>query len=310
MSTESTSRNAESVKSEWPLGQVTIVGVGLLGGSLGRALRERGLAKRVVGLGRSAERLRRAAELGCLDAFETEPSPALETADLVVLCQPVRVIVDFLPECFRLVPAGAVVTDVGSTKRTIVEAGERAAAARRDGTAFVGSHPMAGSEQIGAEHSDANLFVGATCHVTVTESTPLEASARVAALWRQVGMRLIFDHPERHDRMVATISHVPHVVAVALVESLRVINGHPQFQNLLAGPGFRDMTRVAMGSPEMWTDICAENREAVVEGIERLREILSEWESRLTKGDDAAVRAAFEEARERRKAFLPPSSME
>jgi len=293
-----------------PLDRVTIVGAGLLGGSLGRALRERRLARRVVGLGRSPERLRRAVDLGCLDAFETDPAAALPGAELVVLCQPVTIIVDFLPECFRLISPGTVVTDVGSTKATIVEAGERAAAARGDGTVFVGSHPMAGSERAGAEHSDPNLFEGATCHVTVTESTPSRAAAAVANLWRRVGMRIIFDHPARHDKMVATISHAPHLVAVALMESLDAINGHPQFQSLLTGPGFRDMTRVAMGSPDIWMDICKENREAIGEGLGRLIEILERWRTRIGSRESLAMEAVFEQARRRRQAFLPTTSPE
>lgn len=293
-----------------PLEQVTIVGAGLLGGSLGLALRERGLATRVVGLGRSPERLQRAVDLGCLDAFETDPAAALHGADVVVLCQPVTVIVDFLPECFRLISPGTVVTDVGSTKATIVEAGERAAAGRGDGTAFVGSHPMAGSERTGAANADANLFEGAACHITLTESTPSRAAATVANLWRRVGMRLLFDHPARHDKMVATISHVPHLVAVALMESLDAINGHPQFQSLLTGPGFRDMTRVAMGSPEIWMDICKENREAIGEGLGRLIEILERWRTRVESRECPAMETVFEQARRRRQAFLSATSPE
>jgi len=300
----------ETAIVSWPLDQVTIVGVGLLGGSLGRALKTRGLARRVVGLGRSPEKLRRAVEFGCLDAFETDPAAALPAADLVVLCQPVTVIIGFLDECFRLVKPGAVVTDVGSTKASIVAAGERAAIARGDNTAFVGSHPMAGSERTGAEHAHSDLFEGATCHVTVTETTSLRAAAQVATLWRRVGMRIIFDHPDRHDRMVATISHVPHLAAVALVESLQAIDGHPQFQSRLAGPGFRDMTRIAMGSPEVWLDICRENKQAIAEALHRLIDILAQWRIRLDADDADDIRRVLDEAQRRRQAFSPPASTE
>lgn len=297
-------------ESDFPLEQVTIVGVGLLGGSLGLALRRRGLARRVVGLGRSAERLAEARALGCLDAFETDAARALEAARLVVLCQPVSVIVDFLPTCFSLIPPGAIVTDVGSTKASIVEAGEAAAAQRGDSTAFVGSHPMAGSERSGAAWAEADLFEGATCHVTITPRTPSPAAARVAELWRRVGARIILDAPERHDRMVAAVSHVPHMVAVALVQSLDSVDGHPEFQQRLLGPGFRDMTRVAMGSADMWTDICRENRMAISTQLRELIRLLEDWDRRLAEGNCAEARRILETAAQRRTELYQTKSRE
>ncbi len=269
------------------------------------ALRARGLARRVIGLGRNAKRIDDARLAGCLDESTTDSKTALAESGLVVLCQPVRTIIDFLPECFSLIPARAVVTDVGSTKNTIVQAGEAAAARRGEGTAFIGSHPMAGSERTGAANAIADLYEGATCHVTITPQTPPFAAARVVQLWQRLGMKIVLDHPERHDRLVAAISHVPHVMAVALVQSLEALDGHPQFLARLLGPGFRDMTRVAMGSPEMWTDIVRENREAVLWAANGLSVVCDEWSERIRRGDDAEILALFERIREFRRALDP-----
>ena len=265
----------------WPLRQVTIVGVGLLGGSLGLALKKFEMAEKIVGLGRSIENLERAKSFGCFDIAETDPASALKKADVVILCQPVSAIVDFMPTCFEWIPDGAIVTDVGSTKVSIVAAGEKVCAKRGGGTAFVGSHPMAGSERSGAKHARANLFCGATCHVTVTARSASQAVTRISEMWRKIGARVILDHPERHDRIVGTVSHLPHIVAAALVESLATVGEHPDFQRALVGPGFLDMTRIAKGNPKMWADICRENREAILHSTDEFIRRLENWKKTL-----------------------------
>ncbi len=290
-----------------PFERAVIAGVGLLGGSLGLALKKLGLARQVTGLGRRRESLEEARALGCVDSIETEPQRALAGADFIALCQPVRVILDFLPECVERAEAGALITDVGSVKGSIVEKAEALLAARGgEGPRFVGSHPMAGSERSGARHARADLYEGATCHVTLTPRTEAAAAARVARLWEALGMRALFTSPERHDQMVAVVSHVPHVIAVALVESLDSINGHPQFLQRLLGPGFRDMTRVAMGSPGIWRDILAENPGAIARALGVMSGLLEQWKARLERGDFEEIQRIFEEARRRRLALGDP----
>ena len=267
-------------------GTVAIVGVGLIGGSLGMALKTRRLARRVVGIGRDAARLETAVALGAVDSGVTRLDEGLSDADIVVLCTTVGHIVGALPGVLAQVNPGAVVTDVGSTKGAVVQA---AGGAGR----FVGGHPMAGSEQTGVEAATPLLFEEATWAITPTSATDPEALKVVTALAREVGATTLTLTPEAHDAMLAVTSHLPHVLASALMrQAARTQASHPQTQSLTAG-SFADGTRVAASSPELWRDVCLTNREALLVSLRGFRSELDILEEAVATGDAEAIEAFF-----------------
>ena len=266
--------------------ELAIVGVGLLGGSVAKAARAGGLARRIIGVGRDPARLRPAVDDGTLDAAVTDLAAGVRDADVIVLSAPVMAIEGLLERVWRAAPGGALVTDVGSTKGHIVRAAERLAATRP--LAFVGSHPLAGSEQAGYRVARADLFRGATVVVTPTEKTELAALKKTTELWEALGARVTSLDPETHDRTVAAISHLPHLIACALVDgAARVEPGALE----LAARGFRDTTRIAAGDPDMWTDIFLANRDALTEGIEAFREALADLQRVIDAGRAEPLKA-------------------
>lgn len=277
--------------------RLAVVGVGLLGGSVARAARVRGLARRIVGVGREPSRLESAIRDGTLDAATADLAEAVREADVVVLAAPVLVNEALLARLWPLVPDGAVVTDVGSTKRGIVTAAERLAAQRP--VAFVGSHPMAGSERSGYGASRADLLEGALVVVTPTETTPTGALKRVTELWERCGARVTTLDPDTHDRAVAAVSHLPQVVARALVDA--VARFEPAALDV-AGRGFRDTTRIAASDPVIWREILIANRDAVTASLAAFRAALDDLEHAIQTGDGETLErrlAAIKAWRER-----------
>lgn len=234
---------------------LTILGVGLLGGSLGLAAKARGLVRHVVGVGRDAARLSEAKAAGTIDDFATDITAGVRTADLVVVCTPVDLIPNQVREVAEAAKPGCLITDVGSTKAEIVAALRNKLPAR---VTFVGSHPMAGSEKKGSTFATADLFQNRVTIVTPTPETPAPAVNRVRELWERVGCRVATMTPEEHDRAVAFVSHLPHVVAAALAGAV-----DPQLLAVSAG-GFRDTTRVAGASAAIWEPIFRTNRGEVL----------------------------------------------
>jgi prephenate dehydrogenase len=268
--------------------ELAIFGVGLLGGSVAKAARAGRVARRVVGIGRDAGRLRPALEDGTLDAITTDLAEGVRGADFVLLAAPVLVIEGLLEQVARAAPAGAVVTDVGSTKRNIVRAAEPLFAGRP--LAFVGSHPLAGSEQSGYKVARVDLFQGARVVVTPTEATELVALKRTTEFWEALGARVTSLDPETHDRTVAAISHLPHLVACAVVDgACRVEPAALE----LAARGFRDTTRIAAGDPDMWTEIFLTNRDALSASVAAFREALADLERVIAAGATDELHAAL-----------------
>ena len=266
--------------------QLAIVGIGLLGGSVAKGARAGGLARRIIGVGRASERLRPALDDGTLDAAVTDLDAAVCEADFIVLAAPVLAIEGLLERVWRAAPDGALITDVGSTKRNIVRAADRLAARRP--LAFVGSHPLAGSEQAGYRVARADLFRGATVVVTPTEATELAALKKTTEFWEALGARVTSLDPETHDRTVAAISHLPHLIACALVDGA----GRVEPAALeLAARGFRDTTRIAAGDPDMWTEIFLANRDALSASVEAFREALADLQRVIDAGGVDALRA-------------------
>ena len=254
--------------------QLTIVGLGLLGGSVAKAARAQGLARTIVAVGRSATRLESARADGSIDRATTDLRDGLRGADFVILAAPVTAIEDMLETVWGAAPLDATLTDVGSAKAAIVRAAERLAAVRP--IAFVGSHPMAGSEQSGYAVARADLFEGATVILTPTERSVPEASKRVTEFWEALGARVTVLEPEAHDRVVAAISHLPHLVAYALVESAARLCG-PALE--LAARGFKDTTRIAASDPRVWREIFLQNHSALGDTLAAFRAALVELES-------------------------------
>ena len=268
--------------------RLAIVGVGLLGGSVAKAARLGGLARSIVGVGRSAERLQPALDDGTLDLAVTDLDAGVREADFVLLAAPVLTIEGLLERVWRAAPDGALVTDVGSTKRNIVRAAERLAATRPLG--FVGSHPLAGSEKAGYAVSRADLFRGATVIVTPTEATELAALKKTTEFWEALGARVSSLDPETHDRTVAAISHLPHLIACALVDG--AVRAEPSALEL-AARGFRDTTRIAAGDPDMWTEIFLANRDGLSATVEVFREALDDLRRVIDAGQADVLRAAL-----------------
>ena len=267
-------------------GTVAIVGVGLIGGSLGMALKSRRLARHVIGVGRSQARLETAKALGAIDFGTTRLEEALAEADIVVLCTTVGHILEMLPEALAAARTGAVVTDVGSTKASIVR---RAAGA----AGFVGGHPMAGSEQTGVEAASPLLFEEATWAITPSETTSPKAVQTVQKLAQSVGAATLILTPEAHDAMLAVTSHLPHVLASSLMrQALKTQQTYPQTQRLTAG-SFADGTRVAASSPELWRDVCLSNRDALLHALHVFRGELDTLEAAVAAGDAAQIEDFF-----------------
>jgi prephenate dehydrogenase len=268
--------------------ELAIVGVGLLGGSVAKAARLGGLARRVVGIGRDAGRLQPALDDGTLDLAVTDLDAGVREADFILLAAPVLTIEGLLERVWRAAPDGALITDVGSTKRNIVRAAERLAATRS--LAFVGSHPLAGSEQAGYHVARADLFRGATVLVTPTEATELAALKNTTEFWEALGARVSSLDPETHDRTVAAISHLPHLIACALVDGAARVE--PSALEL-AARGFRDTTRIAAGDPDMWTEIFLANRDALSASVEAFREALADLQRAIDAGQADALRTVL-----------------
>jgi prephenate dehydrogenase len=275
-----------------------IVGVGLLGASLGLALKAHGLAGRVVGAGRRQASLETAQRIGAIDALTLSATDAAREADLVVLCTPANLVCAKLDEVLPVLRADAVVTDVASTKRTICRhARETWPAPCR----FVGSHPMAGSEKFGPEHGHASLYQGSV--VLLEARAPHHdppAHAAVAALWEGVGARVIPVDPEAHDPGLAVTSHLPHLVAGLAAQTAAAadpVRG-------MAGNGFRDTTRVAAGRPELWRDICLTNRDAIVAGLDAFLERGAVLRDLVARGDGPGLEAFLAAGAEARARVL------
>jgi len=281
--------------------QVTIIGVGLIGGSLGMILRRKGLASKVVGIGRRVENLKTAVELGAIDSYVVDAKDGVRDADLVVLATPVDTYDRHLTEWASCLKQGAIVTDVGSVKGLLVEQAERAMPA---GVHFVGAHPIAGKEKTGVIAGSDQLFKGARCIITPTTTTNPHALEQVRAMWQETGSVVLTMDVHLHDKILGAVSHLPHVAAFALMNALAEIRDQ-QIPSLdlesHSGGGLRDTTRIAASSPEMWRDIFLWNRDNVVTFIEAYERSLSQLKQLIRVGDAAGIEKELERAKQERE---------
>ncbi|HZZ41297.1 MAG TPA: prephenate dehydrogenase [Tepidisphaeraceae bacterium] len=277
------------------LKRVTILGVGLLGGSIGLALKSAISGCEIVGYGHRSSTLDRAREVGAIDDGTTDPAAAVAGSDLVILCTPVLTFAELLRQIRPSLTPGAIVTDVGSTKRSVVEAAE---AILPSNVHFVGSHPMAGSEKRGVEFARTDLFKNAICIVTPTPKTIESAKEHVKNLWKLLGMRVTELSPTAHDQLLADVSHLPHLTAAALVamQQDRALD--------LCGKGFLDTTRVAGGDGALWRDIVIDNRDNVRSAILRLRDQFDELLKLMDAEDSEPLRQWLDAAAKRREELV------
>ncbi len=278
--------------------RVAIVGLGLIGASLGLALRRAARPPQVVGYDRDAEARRRAARRHAADRVTLSAEDAVADADLVILATPVRAVLPLLSELAPHLVPECVVTDTGSTKEAVVAG----AAAVAPGVAFVGGHPMAGKLTSGSDDADAALFEGTTYCLTPTADTPAAAVERVVQLVEAIEARPHFLAPAEHDGLVAAISHLPYLLASTLMQSASGDAGWREMALLAAG-GFGTATRLVEGPPEMYADICLTNREAIVRQLDRYAAALADLRAAIEAGDET-LGARFAAAREHHQGWL------
>lgn len=259
--------------------QITIIGPGLLGASLALAVKSRGLAKRVHAWSRRAETRAQAMNASWCDATFETPQAAVEGSELVVVCTPVDTIAPLLETIAPSLGANAIVTDVGSTKSLICR---EARGVANGSLRFIGSHPMAGSEQTGMAHAREDLFEKAACILTPLEDAADTDIAQLRKLWEAIGMHVVSCSPEKHDEIVAHVSHLPHLLASSLCSYLA--DQDPAWQHL-SGGGLRDTTRVASGDPTLWRQILEQNREEVIRAIDGFERELHSLKSALLNRD-------------------------
>lgn len=280
---------------------VTIIGVGLIGGSLGMILRRNALADHVVGVGRRVENLKTAIALGAIDRYVADPQEGVREADLVILATPVDTYERHLHEWAHCLAPGTIVSDVGSVKGTLVE---RAEASMPEGARFVGAHPIAGKEKTGVAAGSDQLFMGARCILTPTTRTDPTALDQVRQLWESTGSIVLTMDPHLHDQILGAVSHLPHAAAFALMNALAELRDEQVPSLDLAGHsggGLRDTTRIAGSSPEMWRDIFLWNRDNVVSYIDRYARSLEELKQLIKAGDTAGIEKLLERAKGERE---------
>lgn len=282
--------------------KLALLGVGLVGGSVARALREAGAAGEITGYDTDPQALRRARELGVIDRAAGGVQEAVVAADAVVLAVPVGAMPGVLAELATVVPAHAVITDVGSTKRSVIEAARTALASGSSFSfrRFVPAHPIAGGEKPGVEFSNAALFRQRLCVLTPVAETNADALAFVRDLWERAGAQVRVMDADEHDHWFAAVSHLPHVLAFAFMARFAAADGARKLE--VAGAGLRDFTRIAAASPVMWRDVCLANRDAVAAELRDYRAVLDRIQQALDAGDAVALERLFTVASDLRRA--------
>lgn len=277
--------------------KIAILGVGLIGASVGLAARKKGLCQEIAGYGRSRDNLEQAKNKGAIDSFADDPALVCRDADLVLLSTPVGSFKDLVARISGSLKKGAIVTDAGSVKGDLVHALE---AMMPDGVRFIGAHPIAGSELSGAAAAHDSLFKGARCIITPTKNSDPVALNKIKDFWQRLEAVVVEMDPDGHDRVYAAVSHLPHLVAFTMVNTVAEID---RSYLPLAGQGFRDMTRIAASSPELWRDICLMNRTNLISMISVFQKNLDLLGSYLAAEEEGPLEREFQKARELRESI-------
>jgi len=286
------------------INRLTIIGVGLIGGSLARALKAANACREVVGYGRSADSLQKAVELGVIDRAETDIAAAVKDADVVVLGVPVGTMVPVLEQLKPHLASHTILTDVGSTKGSVVDAAEQVFGSLPP--RFIPGHPIAGTEKSGVEASFAELYQRRRVILTPASTSDSDALEMVRWMWQQAGAEVIDMSVEHHDEVLAATSHLPHMLAFTLVDTLARLEDHDDIFRFAAG-GFRDFTRIASSNPRMWHDICLNNRDALLKMIRRFSDELHTLAAAIESGHSEAILETFERAKAARDAYCENS---
>jgi prephenate dehydrogenase len=278
--------------------KVTIIGVGLVGGSLALAMKKSGLAGTVLGVDQQTHQLEKAVARGAIDAYTCEPAEGVQGADLVILATPVGRFEAIIRQVALRLSLGCIVTDVGSTKGALVSLIESMLPKT---ASYVGGHPIAGKEKSGIEAASIDLFKGAKCILTPTARTSGQALEKIKNLWKEIGSEVVIMEPVDHDRVLAAISHLPHMAAYALVNTtLDLLNGDGALV-ACSGGGFKDFTRIAASSPEMWRDICLLNRENILASLEAYEVVLGRIKRYIQDHNGNGLYQEFERAKKLRE---------
>lgn len=279
--------------------RVALIGTGLIGGSIGGALRERRLVERIVGFDSDQDACLEAVRKGAVDEAVNSATEAVREADLIILAVPVLSTVELLKEILTAVKAGAVITDVGSSKSWIMEAVERIVP---PSVYFIGGHPMAGSEESGIGGADSALLENAIYVLTPHQNVPKSDQNKLLQMIEEAGAQPLVLEPTTHDRVVAFVSHLPHMAAAALVMSVAGTDDMELVRTLAAG-GFRDSTRIAQGNPGLWRDICISNREALSDALSNFRQSIDTLQKYLDEKNEEAIEEYLQEACDYRKSI-------
>jgi prephenate dehydrogenase len=279
------------------IGKLVIIGVGLIGGSLARALKQAGKVREVVGVGRNRDRLQQAIDLGAIDTLAMSLPQALRGADMIVVATPVGDMAAIFKEIAPSLSATAIVTDVGSVKGSVVTAAQGALG--KNFSAYVPGHPLAGGEKSGIAASAADLFRGRCVILTPGKETRTTAVEQVRAMWQAAGAEVKLMSAAEHDEILAATSHLPHVLAYTLVDMLIRLRSDGSLFAFTAG-GFRDFSRIASSDPVMWRDICVANRTALMTALTHYKSNLDELMKAIETGDGEALLATFMRAKQAR----------
>lgn len=282
--------------------RAVLIGVGLIGSSLARVIRRDRLAKQLIACDADAGVRAKVTELGIADAVESDPAKAVAGADLVAVCTPVATYAALGEKIGPRMKRGAIMTDVGSVKQVAVD---HLGAQLRKGAHLVPGHPVAGTENSGPAAGFAELFNGRWCILTPPEGTSPAAVDKVAALWQRAGMQVVTMDAAHHDRVLAITSHVPHLIAYTIVNTVSDLEAHLKSEVIkFAASGFRDFTRVAASDPVMWRDIFLNNREAVLEMLGRLYEDIALLQKAIRFGDGETLQRVFVRSRQIRRSIV------
>ena len=281
------------------INKITIVGVGLIGGSLARALKEKNLAKTVFGYGRDRSRLEEAKKSNIIDDYSTQIKEAVNHADIIVIATPVGTFRDIFSEVKPLIADDVIISDVGSTKTNIVDIAKEILGDKSQ--CFVPAHPIAGKEKSGFEASDGNLYNGKKVIITPIEDNSSESIQVIESMWKNVGAEVDFMSPQSHDDLLGMTSHLPHMLAFSLVNYL--VDENPS-ASIYAGGGFKDFSRIACGDAVMWRDICLQNKDKIITHLKGYQSTIEELIDAIDQEESDKLELLFATAKKTRDSWI------
>lgn len=286
--------------------KVAVIGVGLIGGSLAIVLRQKGLAGSITGIGRGLSNLQTAKRLGVVDDYTQDIAEGVRDADLIIVATPVLKISETVRKAVPFLKQGAIITDAGSVKKAVIDEVEPL---MPEGVHFIPGHPIAGTEHSGVEAAFPELYVNRVCILTPTDKTDTWALDIVKRVWEAAGSRVVMMNPVTHDKILAAVSHLPHMIAYTLVNTVADVEKTGVDALSFSAGGFKDFTRIASSSPEMWSDICSMNRDSIVKMIEAFQRRLEGLKRLIQDSDLKGVKEDFERAKKVRDSLPERTSV-